>query len=108
MSVTPSTPESVLATIEAARLAGESRVAGESRRAAGAGAGAPDRAGEPRLPRLEPSVVTRVEPVDLRRAVEKALTVARPDVALDTLEASGVLAAFLPEVTELVGFGDGE
>lgn len=91
MPKSPSSPESVIQTVDFARLVGER-----------------GRGPEVRVPRVDPELVKRVDPTDLRRAVEKALTVPHPDAALDALEASGVLEVFLPEVTELVGFGDGE
>ena len=86
------TPESVLEIVRMARLAGEA-------------SGAISRAA---VPRIEPAVVATLDPGDLRVALQDALGATYPDVALDVLEASGVLEAFLPEVTALVGFGDGE
>jgi len=92
MSGSRATAESVLEIVRMARLAGEA-------------SGAISRAA---VPRVDPVTVTKVDPVDLRVAVQGALGAAYPDVALDVLEASGVLSCFLPEVTALVGFGDGE
>lgn len=92
MAASRSDPESVLEVVRMARLAGEA--AGAIARTA--------------VPQIDPTAVGRVDPNDLRVAVEGALEASYPDVALDVLEASGILAVFLPEVTELVGFGDGE
>jgi poly(A) polymerase len=92
MAVSRSTPESVLEVVRMARLAGEA-------------AGAISRAA---VPRVDPTLVQQIDPKDLRLAIQESLEARYPDVALDVLEASGILAVFLPEVTELVGFGDGE
>lgn len=92
MAAAGTTPESVLEIVRMARLAGEA--SGSISRAA--------------VPQVDPALVTSIDPKELRVAIQGALEATYPDVALDVLEASGVLAVFLPEVTELVGFGDGE
>lgn len=92
MAVSRSDPESVLEVVRMARLAGEA-------------AGAISRTA---VPKVDPALVAQIDPKDLRVAFQGALEASYPDVALDVLEASGILAVFLPEVTELVGFGDGE
>lgn len=44
---------------------------------------------------------------DLKAALEQVLLSARPDRGLDALVRSGVIAAILPEVQAMVGFGEG-
>jgi len=48
-----------------------------------------------------------MEPEEVKAALDRLLTTRRPDRGLEVLVRSGVMEAILPEVSALVGFGEG-
>lgn len=58
--------------------------------------------------RCEREWFRQVEVARVRSAVERVLMGSAPDLGLDVLLETGALDALLPEVSALVGFGDGE
>jgi poly(A) polymerase len=57
---------------------------------------------------VSPEDVRALSPAELRSAFDRVLVAPQADSGLDSLRATGVLDALLPEVSALVGFGDGE
>jgi poly(A) polymerase len=66
--------------------------------------GAPDRP----VVLIDPADLSALEPEDIRKRLDRVMMGERPDEGLDSLLATGVLDALLPEVKAMVGFGDGE
>lgn len=62
----------------------------------------------PSVPRFDAEVWTAIPIATVRAHLDAALVARNPEAALDVLQASGAVAALLPEVEGLVGFGDGE
>jgi len=60
------------------------------------------------LPALVPTEITVVSPGDIRPRLDQVLLAEHPGEGLDALLATGLLQTLFPEVTALVGFGDGE
>lgn len=65
--------------------------------------------GEPAGPssRLPPELWEGLDGAAFKSGLEAILIAPRPDVGLDQLQTEGALAALLPEVEALVGFGEG-
>jgi poly(A) polymerase len=57
---------------------------------------------------IEAAEMALLDPKDVRPLLDRALMGNYADEALDSLLATGVLDAILPEIKALVGFGDGE
>jgi poly(A) polymerase len=66
--------------------------------------GAPDRP----VVLVDPADLSALGPQDIRARLDRVMMGERPDEGLDSLLATGVLDALLPEVKAMVGFGDGE
>jgi poly(A) polymerase len=66
--------------------------------------GEPDR----RVVLVERQDVATLSPADVRSRLDRVMLGAHSDAGLDSLLATGVLDALLPEVEQMVGFGDGE
>lgn len=60
------------------------------------------------LPELAPSEVAAVSASDIRPRLDQVLLAEHPGEGLDALLATGLLRTLFPEVTAMVGFGDGE
>jgi poly(A) polymerase len=57
---------------------------------------------------LSPEEVRSIPPETLRKALDAIILQRRADLGLNVLRESGLLAVIFPEVTALVGFGEGE
>jgi len=60
------------------------------------------------IPELAPSEVAVVSAGDIRPRLDQVLLAEHPGEGLDALLATGLLRTLFPEVTAMVGFGDGE
>src|SRR5688572_17849281 len=58
--------------------------------------------------RVEPDAFRELSMSDVRVRVDALLIARHADVGLEMLLASGFFAALVPEITKMVGFGDGE
>src|SRR5687768_10771341 len=57
---------------------------------------------------IEGADIALLEPKDVRPLLDRVIMVNYADEGLDSLLATGVLDAILPEIKAMVGFGDGE